>query len=517
MGKKIIQGGIEFPSWKQSFFINSDGLEGELVYCDCTQSDNSQYILTSYDGSYDYILVSVSSDGTLNLPSGFSIADGSPSYYRVGQKQVDYEFLYSSAGSKILVEDLNDQALISIDDQGYLKLQNLVDPQNELDAATKKYVDIVNLENQANTNERFRQLYDLLQLIDITTTATAEEIFKGVSITIPETLTMDDGWTYKVIDGAGARINEFKGNTWMKNQLVDYSTAWFNDKANKGVTFTVNKTNGTISMTGTATAGGNENFNEIPQQINHIYIIYSDKMKVNFTGAQIEATDTAKMVRATATQNGYAGVGLIEGQTYNIQDATFKLVDLTKMFGAGKEPTSIAEFNRLIANINFDGYDSGTVINTNLSELKSYSQYVSYTFTGNEKWVTWGSGKRANVTDIPTSVNDPTYGKCEVVNWIANRGDIYSGANLNGISNTQIDSVTNFVVGGNVDVTSLTGKTIYYQPQNPTDAELLGTYQLSIPILNGFNDTQDNINKDGYYKRIGSYTFTGEEPIKLTN
>lgn len=65
----------------------------------------------------------------------------------IGGDQVANELIYAPDTSTILAERGNDLTLITVEDSD-LGLHNLIEPTEDTDAATKKYVDLVNLENQ---------------------------------------------------------------------------------------------------------------------------------------------------------------------------------------------------------------------------------------------------------------------------------------------------------------------------------------------------------------------------------
>lgn len=83
--------------------------------------------------------------GTLEVTDGIKLSEA-PNVI-IGGDQLGYEVICATQNSTILTSDNN--VLIQVENE-QLQLYNLADPQNELDAATKKYVDSV----QTNINEK---------------------------------------------------------------------------------------------------------------------------------------------------------------------------------------------------------------------------------------------------------------------------------------------------------------------------------------------------------------------------
>ena len=140
-------------------------------------------------------------------------------------------------------------------------------------------------------------------------------------------------------------------------QLVDKSK-YSNTNTINGITFTNNKDDGTITVNGTATKETNLLFGlDIPYPKNHITLIIGTPSDGTYNGYYIQTT----------FGSDYYGNGAIKkqdrdfnsGNCYITVDAntvcsnvTFKpqLFDLTEMYGAGNEPTTVAEFREKFPN-----------------------------------------------------------------------------------------------------------------------------------------------------------------------
>jgi hypothetical protein len=479
----------------------------------------------------------------------------------------------------------------------------------------------------ATTND-VKQLYDLIFDNII---VPVEETLKGVNLFIPSTFTLDDNLQHELIENTGLDITEIKGNTWVKNQLFtgfDKYVYVNPDTATKEIT-TTNK----IQVKLTADSDSitfftqPDAYNEKPFIVGHKYFI---SCKLTYP--------TAKTTRYIVGLNAGQGATYFENQTSGITTCTFndepliafygtfntddtfsvenlKVIDLTQMFGAGKEPTTIDEFNKLTANVEFyntnevdlgtltwwenasggfsssaiadinyvgsinqrsnistskyptlslteltngtfgialrgskdiwikdstyatpnelkqslqgvilkyetnETYVEPTIINTSITELKSYGEYASVDLgTLDYTQISNGVFKSISLRYLIKSIT----GYREKPHIICDKFKVDTPANLEG-SNPPNMSISiggdgysvlindNSYTNANDFKQSLQGVILYYQPQDFTQANLLGTYPLSIPTLYGIGTAQDSVNQYGYVKRIGSYTFTGNE------
>ena len=87
-------------------------------------------------------------------------------------------------------------------------------------------------------------------------------------------------------------------------------------------------------------------------------------------------TTLAYIYTPTTDYEGYLilgteyGTDVIKGETLEIRNA--RVIDLTKMFGAGKEPTTIEDFYSLLPpNINLNAYNEGEIIDMRAEGIKS--------------------------------------------------------------------------------------------------------------------------------------------------
>lgn len=179
------------------------------------------------------------------------------------------------------------------------------------------------------------------------------------------------GGTASIADGF-AEIKRLKGRTWIVNQLVDLDSTF----TSKGLTFT-NNGDGSITISGTTTETG---IVGLTKQIQ----LYAGKKYV-CQGFPARTTDFSFYNGSyfTIPSDGYGIVEATQTEKWAIFmsiktvgvaiNLTFKprIHDQTKMFGVGKEPATVAQFNNLTRNINLDAYNEGTFVNMNAEALES--------------------------------------------------------------------------------------------------------------------------------------------------
>ena len=219
----------------------------------------------------------------------------------------------------------------------------------------------------------------------------------GVDVVASEFTTRQSGGG-AILDGT-ARIETIKGSSLVWNQIVN--------AALKGV---INHGNPQKETTDsgiiyTFTEEGNFKYGDgsllafdLGNNIvaNHKYAVLID-VKTPSTGIQIFVGE-AVWERLPVTPNTLSRIGRIQTITevndkYKTQGAIYPIAsgasvvsgdvlevynpivcDLTKMFGAGNEPTTVEEFNKRIPiEVNYALYNTGQMINLNPSGIKSYS------------------------------------------------------------------------------------------------------------------------------------------------
>lgn len=183
--------------------------------------------------------------------------------------------------------------------------------------------------------------------------------------------------------GTGVAIlKTIKGNTLVWNQLV---TTWSNTQTSLSVTATFS-TDGTISLSGTASGGtatfsvpGLGNYSDFVQ--GHKYLLRgcpaggaNSTYSIRYNNNGYGETGNGAIVVAGSGGSGYLNRAPIIAIASGV-DATglvFKpmLIDLTQMFGAGNEPSTVAEFEALFP-LNYYAYNTGSLLNLTATGLQT--------------------------------------------------------------------------------------------------------------------------------------------------
>lgn len=183
----------------------------------------------------------------------------------------------------------------------------------------------------------------------------------------------------KSIKDGRAYIKRIKGNSVVWNQL--YPTNW--KQTREGIS--ISSQNGIISAQGTTSTSYYVHELFLDNVANHKYLFFVEGLSSAFNGVKF---DLQNRIGANSTiTNGYAYIfhtnsdtskgrnvgfsgltaGTVVSETYSIRQ-----IDLTKMFGAGNEPTTIEDFYRLLpSNIDINEYNEGEVIPFRADGIKS--------------------------------------------------------------------------------------------------------------------------------------------------
>lgn len=294
-------------------------------------------------------------------------------------------------------------------------------PILESDATNKKYVDeLLNLyvkysnidtdfsltsENPLQNKVISKQVKD----INYTIMTMKEELFETVLseidykvdyatiYPIPDTLTDNDG-THRVVF-SDTQLKEIEGNSVAFNQMINGLT----NVSIGGDTATIDSDN---VITYTLTNVGNDistnrlysaNSNNIQ---NHTYLVkFSVKcshitpIRIYVNGFYVIGTHEGNdqwqdfyAIRTAGNNNSNNSIyfecqnsnGYVVGDT--IQVKYWNKFDLTLMFGAGNEPTTVEEFNRLFP-LTYYPYNAGEIKNTVIKGIKVYNAGMQETKT----------------------------------------------------------------------------------------------------------------------------------------
>ena len=197
-------------------------------------------------------------------------------------------------------------------------------------------------------------------------------------------------------------FTELRGHTIKWNQLVRLSN--ISEKTENDLTFSVNATTGVITIDGTSSARTTILTIDIPALMNtngHKCLIRGYE-GVSIHAANWNLTNNALKDAIVTSSNSNSQALVIEVLYADISfnNATFypQIFDLTDIYGAGKEPTTVAEFVRDFP-MPYYPYNAGTLLS---------SKSASVDFVKRNQWdEVWELG---NFNTTPSS---PSYGQKE--------------------------------------------------------------------------------------------------------
>lgn len=307
----------------------------------------------------------------------------------------------------------------------------------------------------------------------------------ALNFAIPSNIEVN-GNSYPIIEDTKTSIVEIEGNSGLVvNQLLDITLSY--ELIENGITTTLDSVNKTIHYVGTATATGGHDFiisvfNKNNLVVGHKYAMLFNKVGNSGTSffyvqglaPSNQLIDDLIMTGEDTSQ--YGRITINEGETI---DFTIKpqIIDLTKMFSAGNEPTTIDEFNKRVGNIDISTYNEGTIVFTNVAKVNSYKKYASVDL-GTLDW-TYESGKFYTLGLINTILSN---------DFIKEKGNIFCLKYENTSYNDLYDGQEGISLYQNViyirdnnytDATtfkqSLQGVILEYEPSDPTNADFLGS------------------------------------------
>ena len=207
-----------------------------------------------------------------------------------------------------------------------------------------------------------------------------------------------------ISDGV-ARIESIKGNSVVWNQLAKFQET----KITNGITFTTNA-DGSITVSGTATGNA--------------YLAISDKniYLANHKIAMYGALPNVSIMFDNNIVASYVGMDYIFSKSDSFENNAFlyvktgttfdsavtirpRITDLTQMFGAGNEPTTIEEFYaRIPMGVDLNAYNEGEVIHMDVQSIESQGANA-----WDEEWelglIYSATGEIANNSNVKRSKN----------------------------------------------------------------------------------------------------------------
>lgn len=196
--------------------------------------------------------------------------------------------------------------------------------------------------------------------------------------------------------GSGAsKLSLLKGNTLVWNQMIPIFSNSVTEEVVNGVTWSYDRNTGLFTFQGTCT-GGTSFKTELKMPMTeifegHKYLVFNANREgsntptlgIHVGDVYVPVGYTYRNTIITASEykssSHYLYIRFREGETYN-GSCYFNIFDLTRMFGAGNEPSSVEEFEALFQRENY-AYSSGWMMNFQGTGLKSTGFNV-----WNEEW-----------------------------------------------------------------------------------------------------------------------------------
>jgi len=182
-------------------------------------------------------------------------------------------------------------------------------------------------------------------------------------------------WSRRTSTGSGmARVESVQGAAVVWNQLAltngAATTRW-------GLTTTMDPSTGIVTIAGTATQSGNLNSIGVANTQGHKYLIFgnsSDASMVRFSSQSYGSDDGNGVIitNHSANKKWYYTFQVQAGAVDQAINVTLRpqVYDLTAMFGAGNEPTTVAEFERMFPE-SYYPYSEPTLLPVRISGIQS--------------------------------------------------------------------------------------------------------------------------------------------------
>ena len=206
-----------------------------------------------------------------------------------------------------------------------------------------------------------------------TSTPTTTPILADIQY--PDGLRTDQYFTYRETPTTvsnKARIKTIKGNTLAWNQLANASSG---SSIVRDVTLSVDSSGTITASNQTASSTGYGAISSVQLtadgEANHVYLLGAMLVSGTYSGNMFWFGESSTMftvgspsiVKPTNIGNKQLYFQFTENETYNFVIKPY-VFDLTKMFGAGKEPTTVEEFTSLFPLPYYD-YNAGTLLSFN--------------------------------------------------------------------------------------------------------------------------------------------------------
>lgn len=226
----------------------------------------------------------------------------------------------------------------------------------------------------------------------------------------PEVIGFRPSGVKSILDGT-ARMDRLKGNTLVWNQRLPYELNKWSGRFGSTITLEngvlTSKSNYPYLRTKWNIPVGNKFVftADVCINVGTLVVLYNYAQSTSYAAYNNLEANKNVTISGIFDCKDVGGICLIAGnQTDAISISRFLVVDLTQMFGAGNEPTTIEEFNaRKPLGIDEYAYNEGELISTTADEIKS----VGFNAWDEE----WENGLLTNSGDMvyPSAIRSKNY------------------------------------------------------------------------------------------------------------
>ncbi len=212
------------------------------------------------------------------------------------------------------------------------------------------------------------------------------------------------GGSADISDG-NAEIEKMYGDTIVWNQRARVLP----NGTGNGLAYSTD--NGKISITGTVQGAPAYGQFPLTQDLNFkrdgskYLILLSQTLDVGVSGYGHVSRNAFLFSLTTGTDwHGYIFMYVEEGETVSVSNLSVNIFDLTKMFGAGNEPSTVEEFKAMFP-LDYYPYDEGTLLNVNPAGIKTVGFNAYDKATGKAVLI---GGNQYQITGTYTSLSYST-------------------------------------------------------------------------------------------------------------
>lgn len=366
---------IAANAWTNAATGESDSHGNALYRHSATVSGIKQGGAACIEGEDGGISLTVNGTTVSYIDTNDTVANAQTVFYEVTatsttKAYTDSVFNGSNIDTETGILPINDcsiEAQVAMDGEANITVKyakNIVDQ-----VAINATVDVPQIKKQVEEHEeRITELEDTAVRTgsyDASVAVGLADNFKGDTVVEAEFYKRKTGGTQSVGSGIAA-IKEVRGKSLVWNQLIRHNTS---SATNNGITFqNMNDGSWKISGTATDTALIILSADTFAQVNEHIYFIKISNSDLDVTirpqnhGGFDCVTSTSKIFKCTQDGNNQKlGLRVNSGITINDAIVYPRLFDLTFMFGEGKEPATVEEFEKMFP-LDYYDYNAGEVI-----------------------------------------------------------------------------------------------------------------------------------------------------------